>query len=289
MVDRSVAQALLAPTTGLLDELGLDQPHVAGNSLGGRLALELAVAGRASSVTAFSPAGFWRTDRELSYARAVNKVMQVGGELARPIAPVVSRSIAGRALIYAEIVSRPSRVTPQQATGDLEAFLKARAAMNAILAAATPFTGTIPGAVPVTIAWGTRDRLLRPRQAFVAKGRLPHARIIRLAGCGHVPMTDDPVLVADVLLDGSRETGRVGRPVDVGLTRAGSPAAGYCIGRATRRLGGGAALPPQPCHRRRLRPLPLPEGRSSSPGGRHGTHRPASRACVPPCAAAGPG
>jgi hypothetical protein len=288
MVDRSVAQALLAPTTGLLDELGLDQPHVAGNSLGGRLALELAVAGRASSVTAFSPAGFWRTDRELSYARAVNKVMQVGGELARPIAPVVSRSIAGRALIYAEIVSRPSRVTPQQATGDLEAFLKARAAMNAILAAATPFTGTIPGAVPVTIAWGTRDRLLRPRQAFVAKGRLPHARIIRLAGCGHVPMTDDPVLVADVLLDGSRETGRVGRPVDVGLTR-GLFRRQCRIGRATRRLGGGAALLPRPCHRRRLRHLPLPEGRSSSPGGRHGTHRPASRACVPPCAAAGPG
>jgi pimeloyl-ACP methyl ester carboxylesterase len=285
MVDRSVAQALLAPTTGLLDELGLDRPHVAGNSLGGRLALELAVAGRASSVTAFSPAGFWRTDRELSYARAVNKVMQVGGELARPIAPVVTRSTVGRALIYAEIVSRPSRVTPQQATGDLEAFLNARAAMNAILAAATPFTGTIPGAVPVTIAWGTRDRLLRPRQAFVAKGRLPHARIIRLAGCGHVPMTDDPRLVADVLLDGSRETGRVGRPVDVGLARATK----CCIRRATRRYGGGAAPPPQPCHRRRLRPPLLPEGRSSSPGGRHGTHKPASRACVPPCAAAGPG
>ncbi|MFU0243177.1 alpha/beta hydrolase, partial [Streptomyces scabiei] len=28
--------------------------------------------------------------------------------------------------------------------------------------------------------------------------------LIRLPGCGHVPMNDDPALVARVLLDGSR-------------------------------------------------------------------------------------
>ena len=33
--------------------------------------------------------------------------------------------------------------------------------------------------------------------------RLPDVRLVRLPGCGHVPMTDDPVLVADVLLHGS--------------------------------------------------------------------------------------
>jgi pimeloyl-ACP methyl ester carboxylesterase len=218
-VRRSVEQALIEDTCRLFDHLGLDTPHLAGSSLGGRLALELAVAGRAASVTAFSPAGFWRTDRELSYARAVNKVMQVSGQLIRPFGPFLSRRTAGRALIYAEIVSKPSQVTAQQASGDMEAFLNSRPAMDAILAAAVPFTGYIPREVPVTIAWGTRDRLLRPRQALVAKERLPQARLIRLPGCGHVPMTDDPRLVADVLLDGSRETGRVGSPVDVGLTR----------------------------------------------------------------------
>jgi pimeloyl-ACP methyl ester carboxylesterase len=44
---------------------------------------------------------------------------------------------------------------------------------------------------------------LRPSQARVAMRRLPHARFVPLPGCGHVPMTDDPVLVASVLLDGS--------------------------------------------------------------------------------------
>ena len=42
-----------------LDELGIDRPHVAGNSLGGWTALELARRGRARSVCAFSPAGTW--------------------------------------------------------------------------------------------------------------------------------------------------------------------------------------------------------------------------------------
>ena len=49
-----------------LAEVGLDRPHVAGNSLGGAIALEMAVAGLASSATAISPAGFY-TDRYTSY------------------------------------------------------------------------------------------------------------------------------------------------------------------------------------------------------------------------------
>ena len=42
-----------------LDEHGLERPHLAGNSMGGFVALELARRGRAESVTAFSPAGLW--------------------------------------------------------------------------------------------------------------------------------------------------------------------------------------------------------------------------------------
>src|SRR5438034_3071201 len=41
----------------LLDEVGWPEPHVAGFSLGGWLALELAKRGRARSVTAIAPAG----------------------------------------------------------------------------------------------------------------------------------------------------------------------------------------------------------------------------------------
>ena len=51
--------ALAAAVSATLDALGVQRPHVAGNSLGAWVALELARAGGARSVTAIAPAGFW--------------------------------------------------------------------------------------------------------------------------------------------------------------------------------------------------------------------------------------
>lgn len=217
---RSVGHALIAETMGLLDELGLERAHFAGSSLGGRLALEVAVAGRAASVTALSPAGFWRSSRELTYARAISKAMQAAGRLIKPFGPALVRTTAGRAMIYAEIVSKPSLVGSEQALGDMKAFLAARYTTNAILAAATPFVETVPAGIPVTIGWGTNDRLLPPRQALVAKERIRQARLVPLPGCGHVPMTDNPRLVADVLLRGSRVALHVGGQSAAGLAQS---------------------------------------------------------------------
>jgi pimeloyl-ACP methyl ester carboxylesterase len=200
---RSVLEALADGVIGLLDDLGLDRPHVAGNSLGGLIALEAGLFGRAASVTALSPAGFWRNDLELAYAKAIFRVMQALGARLRPVAPRLARSAAGRTVLYAAIVSRPGRMSPRQAEGDMAAFLAAGPALDAILDAAAPYHGEIPAHVPVTIAWGSKDRLLSPHQALVARQRVPHARFVRLPGCGHVPMTDDPALVARVLLRGS--------------------------------------------------------------------------------------
>ena len=76
-------------------------------------------------------------------------------------------------------------------------------ALDLVLAQMTQFSGSVPADIPVTIAWGTKDRLLPQRQVLVAKAALPQARFLPLRGAGHVPMTDDPALVADVLLQGS--------------------------------------------------------------------------------------
>jgi pimeloyl-ACP methyl ester carboxylesterase len=198
-----VLDALLTEVLAFIGELDLHQPHIAGNSLGGRLALEAGARGQASTVTALSPAGFWRSDNEARYARTVFKVMQVAGKTLLPVAPTVARSRLGRALTYSAIVSRPGRMSPEQARGDMAAFVGAEDALNAILTGMTSFTGQLPADLPVTIAWGTRDRLLPQRQILVAKAWLPRARLLPLPGCGHVPMTDDPALVAQVLLNGS--------------------------------------------------------------------------------------
>jgi pimeloyl-ACP methyl ester carboxylesterase len=203
---RPPVQVMLEALLGLLDELGLGRPHLAGNSLGGRLALEAAAAGHAASVTALSPAGFFRNQADMLYARTIFNVMQAAGRQLQPVSPALLQTTAGRGLLYGAIVNRPSRLTPEQASGDFEAFLAARKAVSVVLSGIGQFTGQLAADVRVTIAWGGKDRLLSRRQALVAKAVLSTAHFVLLPGCGHVPMTDDPELVADVLLRGSSAT-----------------------------------------------------------------------------------
>jgi pimeloyl-ACP methyl ester carboxylesterase len=200
---RPVVEVLLEAVTELLDDLGLERPNIAGNSLGGLLALEAGAAGRAATVTGLSPAGFFRGRGDVAYARAVFHAMQAAGRLLQPVAPALASSAAGRGVLYGTIVSRPSLLSAEQAAGDMKAFLAAKDALEVILAGVRQFSGSIPDDVPVTIAWGSKDRLLPRRQALVARAQLPAARFVLLRGCGHVPMTDDPEQVARVLLDGS--------------------------------------------------------------------------------------
>ena len=57
--------------------------------------------------------------------------------------------------------------------------------------------------MPVTVAFGTRDRVLLPRIAR-HRDQLPEqTRWVRLRGCGHLPMVDDPAATADLLLRAS--------------------------------------------------------------------------------------
>ena len=197
------------PTTNtvlaaLFEALELDRPHVAGNSLGGLLALELGREKLVRSVTALSPAGFW-TQAERRYAFATLLAMRgIAQRLPMPLVERLSRSAAGRTALTSTIYARPARRRPEAVVAETRAMVEATGFEASLRAGAgVRFTDTVPG-LPVTVAWGTRDRILVRRQGIRAKRTIPHARLIRLPGCGHCPMNDDPALVARVLLDGSR-------------------------------------------------------------------------------------
>ena len=185
-----------------IEELGLDRPHMAGNSLGGLFALESAERGLARSVTALSPAGFF-TPRELRYAATVLRASRLGAGLPEPAVRWLARSPRRRNLMFGMIYGRPDLLSVETLLADAAALRGAAGFTPALRAGrGVTFQGTIQE-VPVTIAWGTRDRLLRTTQAIRAQQVLPHARFVWLKDCGHVPMGDDPELVAKVLLEGS--------------------------------------------------------------------------------------
>ncbi|GFH34773.1 alpha/beta fold hydrolase [Streptomyces pacificus] len=195
----------VVPVLGALCEaLGVQRPHVAGNSLGGLLALELGRQKLVRSVTALSPAGFW-SQAERRYAFGTLLAMRRGARLVpEPVLGRLSRTAAGRAALTSTIYARPGRRSPQAVVAETRALRDATGFGETLDAGREVlFTSDVPG-VPVTVAWGDRDRLLLRRQGIRAKQAIPGARLVRLPGCGHVPMSDDPALVARVILDGSR-------------------------------------------------------------------------------------
>jgi pimeloyl-ACP methyl ester carboxylesterase len=184
------------------DELGLDRPHVAGNSLGGGIALALAASGRVRSACGVSPVGF-AAGREVAYARGVLAATRAVSRAIAPIAPTIARNRVARTALAAHATARPWRVPATDAAQWARAFAEAPAFWDVLRTA--PDWRVRPPACSTTIAWGERDRLLIfSRQSPRARRMLPDARHVVLHGCGHVPTWDDPEQVAQVLLEASR-------------------------------------------------------------------------------------
>ncbi|MFC5908559.1 alpha/beta fold hydrolase [Streptacidiphilus monticola] len=186
------------------EQIGAPRPHVAGNSLGGLVALRMGQLGAARSVTALSPAGFWNR-AERAWGFTVLALMRRGALVLPPaLVARLSRSAFGRFLLTSTIYHRPGLRAPEAVVAETAA-LRNGPAFEQVLAAGKAdglWHGDIPD-VPVTVGWGSRDRILLRRQALRLKRQIPGARLVRLPGCGHVPMNDDPAAVARVILSGS--------------------------------------------------------------------------------------
>jgi pimeloyl-ACP methyl ester carboxylesterase len=188
-------EALARAVADFMDELGLRRAHVAGNSLGGWIALELAKMGRARSITCLSAAGFW--GRPLGPRPGLQ--LRTLGRLLLPVVPRLVSAPRGRRLVLGAAVGHPERVPASAALRLVRAYVTSPGfeAANAAMRS-TELTGIERIDVPVTLAWAQLDRLVRqPRQP------VPGARTVVLRECGHIPTWDDPDQVARVLLEGS--------------------------------------------------------------------------------------
>jgi pimeloyl-ACP methyl ester carboxylesterase len=193
-----------------LDGLGLDRVDLLGNSLGGRVALELARRHRARSVVAIAPSGMGLPPERIYQALAIGGARVALRRLRGLIRPL-SEARAGRAFLLAGLRSRPG----------LASSVEARAVAGG-LAGTTGFwrmlwwsvlvdlpTGMSDIDCPVVLAQGTCDLLSggqTPRYLFLVPGSRFHPLLL----AGHAPHSDTPEVIVR-LVHQATQAGRTRR------------------------------------------------------------------------------
>jgi pimeloyl-ACP methyl ester carboxylesterase len=195
------AAALAGALRDQLAARGIDSFHVAGNSLGAWVGLELGRLGVARSVTCLSPAGLWR--KPLGPAKGTSRIW---ARRLRPLVPLALRITPLRRRALCTFAARPRNIPPaagrEMVLGwiDADGYDGANKAMREHIFDPAGY----PPEVPVTIAWAEQDQLVGPPRP---ERRPPGTHFLVLPGVGHTPMWDDPELVARTILDGTTWVG----------------------------------------------------------------------------------
>lgn len=187
-----------------IDEAGFDRPDVVGNSLGGWIALELARRGRVRSVVGLAPAGGWqRGTREERRLRGVFKRMHTSLKLGEPLIDTIARRPRLRKLAFRDVAEHGDRMTPDAARASMRGVLGCSIYWDLFdaLERGGPATWLADVRAPVLIAWPEHDRILPEKGYSEGFRAIPDVQWTSLSGCGHVPMSDDPDLVARTILD----------------------------------------------------------------------------------------
>jgi pimeloyl-ACP methyl ester carboxylesterase len=175
-----------------LDTLGLGRVHVLGSSLGARLALELAVRGRARSVVAISPPGLGLPPERV-YQAAVMSTARLLMCAMGPFIDVAARFPAGRALLLANLRSTPWLSSEAEARALRAGFAHAPDFWQQLwwtVLADVP-VGLEKIDCPVILAQGTVD-VMASVQTPRYLALIPQSRFQPLIGAGHAPQSDAP-------------------------------------------------------------------------------------------------
>lgn len=196
--------AMVASLGESLRKMGINEPvDMVGNSLGGRIVLDAAAHGLARAVVGISPAGLWR-DKGPGHIEHLFAAMRKGYNLMPAMADKLLQTGLGRTLLMSGAVSAQAWKMPaHEAQRAARMFAQSHLFDPIFEAFRPPFLGADSIKGPCTIAFGDLDMVfpLGTRD----KTRAPaHTHWVRLPGCGHVPMWDNPDLVSHVILNGTR-------------------------------------------------------------------------------------
>ena len=187
-----------------IDEQGLGGVSTVGQSMGGRMVLELARRGLGGDTVALDPGGFW-SDRELFVFGATLRPSIALVRALRGVLPALLGNSAGRTLLLAQLSARPWALTREIVLPDVRGLADSPAT-GAALDALTHGpkqqgapAGTVPGRV--TIGWGRRDLVTVPRQAARAMELFPDAVLHWFERCGHFPQWDASYEATRLILD----------------------------------------------------------------------------------------
>lgn len=181
-----------------LQQMGItEQVDIAGNSMGGWMALEAARLGFAKSVVAISPAGLWQNPP--ARARIVFFNLRKITQRFPGLVTQVMKSAWARELLMAVPLTTGCRVMPAQEAAKAAFDFAYAPGFIDTFQNSTRFEGGQSIEVPVTVAFGTHDVLLPPSARL--RDQLPkQTNWLEPKGWGHVPMWKDPAGVAKLIL-----------------------------------------------------------------------------------------
>ncbi|MFF2119454.1 alpha/beta fold hydrolase [Kitasatospora sp. NPDC058184] len=180
-----------------LDRLGLTSAvHVVGNSLGGAIAMRLAVQApaRVSSLALLNSAGF---GREVTWALRVLDPPLLWRFLLRPTEG--NAQFAERSLFHDPAFATPERTAAALALARREGAART---LRQVARELGSWRGVRPGwrtelltevsalDIPTLVVWGTHDRILPARHLVNAASALPRARTHLFPRTGHLPQIE---------------------------------------------------------------------------------------------------
>jgi len=213
--------AIVEAVERAMDEAGWETAHVAGNSLGGYVALHLAARGRARSVTALAPAGGWLPgDGSFRDALAYFTTMQELLRTAAPHADAIVATPEGRRRSTLMTAERFEHIPPELLAHQIRGAAACTAALPLVEYAQREGWRLDAEriACPVRVVWGTEDKLLRwPTAAERFRSEwLPTADWVELDGVGHCPQLDVPAEAAELIAGFARLNARSASPARAG-------------------------------------------------------------------------